>query len=125
MASPIGAILLVDDDDDLRETLSDLFLSEGVGTCVSAASLDEVQARAPESLAAELAVLDVNLAGGPSGVEVCCWLRDQGFAAPIVFLTGHAANDSQVVAASRIPGTRILSKPTPISELVRLVHRVA
>jgi DNA-binding response OmpR family regulator len=118
----VDTVLLVDDDQDLREILSDLFLVEGVRACVVAGSLDDVETRANDSLAANLAILDVNLGDGhPTGVDVCRWLREHGFAAPIVFLTGHAASDPRVLAASQMPGTRVLSKPISIEELSRLV----
>jgi DNA-binding response OmpR family regulator len=66
---------------------------------------------------------DVNLGdAGANGVDVCRWLRDSGFSAPIVFLTGHAASDPRVVAASQIPNTRLLNKPVSVEILVGLLR---
>ncbi len=113
---------MVDDDEDLREVLAELLLVEGVKECISVGSLSEVQARGRQALRAGLAILDVNLGDGqPTGVEVCRWLRAHGFVAPIVFLTGHAANDPRVLEASRVPRTRILAKPVSSRELGDLV----
>src|SRR5688572_10733834 len=112
MPRTVDTVLIVDDDEDLREVLSQLLLVEGVRCCVAAASLAEVQANGERALAAALAILDVNLGDEqPSGVEVCRWLRDNGFAAPIVFLTGHGATEPRVVEASKVPRTRVLEKP--------------
>ena len=65
---------------------------------------------------------DVNLGDDqPTGVEVARWLRNNGYAHSIVFLTGHASSDARVLEASKMPRTRILSKPVPADELVALL----
>jgi len=123
VATALESVLVVEDDRDLREILNDLFLAEGVRHCVVAASLEDVQALAAESLGAKLAILDVNLGDGrPTGVDVLQWLRERGFSGAVVFLTGHAATDPRVLAASRMAGTRVLSKPISIDALAQLVH---
>jgi DNA-binding response OmpR family regulator len=119
-----GIILIVDDDADLRLTLADLFREVGGLRCVLAASLSDVQNQSREALAAGLAILDVNLGAGPSGVDVYRWLRLQGFAGEIVFLTGHASSDVRVQAAAATRDTRIISKPMDVDELVRLARTV-
>jgi DNA-binding response OmpR family regulator len=122
--SIVSAVLLVDDDDDLREVLRDFLAGEGVEQCVTATSLAEVQSKAAVALGAELAILDVNLGPGrPTGVDVCQWLRAQGFAAPIVFLTGHAASDPRVVEALAVANARVLSKPIGVDEITKLVTK--
>jgi DNA-binding response OmpR family regulator len=119
--SPVSTVLLVDDDEDLREVLSEFLLMEGA-RCVAAASLAQVEAQAGAALATQLAILDVNLGlRQPSGVEVCRWLREHGFAGPIVFLTGHAATDPRVVEASSQPNTRVISKPVGSDTIADLV----
>lgn len=119
--SPVATVLLVDDDEDLRQVLSDFLLMEGAN-CIAAASLAQVEAQADAALATQLAILDVNLGDSqPTGVEVCRWLREHGFAGPIVFLTGHAATDPRVVEASGQPNTRVLSKPVASDTLADLV----
>jgi DNA-binding response OmpR family regulator len=118
---PVEVVLFVDDDDDLRELLPEFLLTEGA-RCVVAASLAEVEAQADAALAAQLAILDVNLGDGqPTGVDVCRWLRDRGFAGPIVFLTGHAATDPRVAEATSQPNTRVLAKPVSSDTIVQLV----
>jgi two-component system nitrogen regulation response regulator NtrX len=119
----VDRILIVEDDHDLRELLSELFRQEGVDERVVCASLADVREVAPRALACELALLDVNLGEGePSGVDVCMWLRTHGYRGPIVFLTGHASSDPRVVAASRQPNTRIMVKPVSIDLLTALAH---
>ncbi len=124
MRGPISTVLIVDDDDDLRETLAEFLLTQGVRRCITATSLSDVASRAEAVLAADLAILDVNLGDYQStGVDVCRWLRERGFAAPIVFLTGHAASDPRVVQASAMPDTRVLSKPVTVEVIAKLVAR--
>jgi DNA-binding response OmpR family regulator len=122
--SIVSAVLLVDDDDDLREILRQFLADEGVERCVTATSLAEVESNAAAALATELAILDVNLGPGrPTGVEVCRWLRANGFAAPIVFLTGHAASDPRVVEALAVANAHVLSKPIGIDEITKLLTK--
>ena len=119
----VESALIVDDDEDLRETVSDVFKLAGVKRRVLAASLAEVVQSADAALASGLAVLDVNLGEGqPTGVEVSRWLRERGFDGAIVFLTGHAAADPRVAAAAAVPNTRIMAKPISFGELMLLVR---
>jgi DNA-binding response OmpR family regulator len=122
VADAVASVLVVEDDDDLREILSELLLDEGVRHCVKAKSLAEVETNAHDALGAGLAILDVNLGNGqPTGVEVCRWLRAHGFTGPIVFLTGHAASDARVAEALAMPNTRVLAKPIATDVITQLV----
>ncbi len=117
----MNSVLVVDDDEDLREILAALFLELGVEQVVAWGKLGELEADAERVLACSLALLDVNLGEGqPNGVEVCAWLRARQFAGRVVFLTGHAAHDPRVIEASRQPGSRVLSKPITIDVLQAL-----
>jgi DNA-binding response OmpR family regulator len=123
MSLVFESALIVDDDEDLRETVSDVFGLAGVPRRVLAASLSEVQRQGAAALQSGLAILDVNLGEGqPTGVDVYHWLRDNGFAGTIVFLTGHAAADQRVAAAAAVPNTRVMSKPISFGDLMTLVQ---
>lgn len=115
-------MLFVDDDVDLRELVHDAVTRLGVDDCVLAASLAEVEAQRARVLACSLAVLDINLGWhDPSGVEVYAWLRQQGFAGKIVFLTGHGDDDPRVREAARIGSVPILLKPIGLGVLATCV----
>jgi DNA-binding response OmpR family regulator len=119
----LESVLIIDDDEDLRYSVSDVLAAAGVRRRVLAASLGEVQQKAEVALACDLAILDVNLGEGePTGVDVSLWLRQQGFGGAIVFLTGHAASDPRVVAAAAVPNTRIVAKPFSFAGLVELAR---
>lgn len=118
----MDAVLIVDDDEDLRAVTQDIFEALGVRHVVSAASLREVEERRDEVLACELAILDINLGSGqPSGVNVYEWLDREGFAGRIVFLTGHASDDPRVKAAASLAGSVVASKPLSVAELRELI----
>jgi DNA-binding response OmpR family regulator len=114
-------VLLLDDDEDLRSGLEELFVSEGA-KCVAVGSLEELMRDSASVLACEIAILDVNLgAGRPSGVDAYRWLRSQSFAGKIVFLTGHARTHPGVAEAYKL-GTKVLEKPVSPDTLVNLLH---
>jgi DNA-binding response OmpR family regulator len=119
----VTSLLIVDDDEDLREVIVDVTLRLGIERHVLAAGLAQVQLQRDQALATGLAIIDVNLGPGhPTGVEVCEWLRREGFRNRIVFFTGHAEDDPRVIAAASVPGARIMTKPISISELHGLLQ---
>ena len=88
-------ILLVDDDDDLRESLQEQLAMhdeyEVVTAETAAQGMDEVK---KESL--DLIVLDVGLPD-MDGREMCKHLRKHGFKKPIVMLTGNSSDTDQIL----------------------------
>jgi DNA-binding response OmpR family regulator len=123
MAVLVDSVLVVDDDEDLRETVSDVFRYAGIERRVLAASLADVERQADAALATRLAIVDVNLGEGkPTGVDVSRWLREHGFTGVIIFLTGHASSDARVVAAAGVPNTRIVAKPLSLNGLLALAE---
>jgi FixJ family two-component response regulator len=114
-------VLILDDDEDLREVLAELFTGTLGIDCVGAASMDELLKLRERALSCKLAVLDVNLGPqSPSGFQAYSWLRSQGFAGRIVFLTGHAATRADVQEARRAGEVRVLEKPVPWETLASL-----
>jgi DNA-binding response OmpR family regulator len=116
-----SSVLLLDDDDDLRMVMCELFSAKGV-TCVAAASLAELERIGDAALACQLALLDVNLGpGAPSGVDVYRWLGAHSYAGRIVFLTGHARTFPGVAQAREL-GAEVLEKPVAVSTLLGLLN---
>src|SRR5262245_6190792 len=104
--------LLLEDDVDLRDSMTEL-LARSVGVvCVCVDSVDELRAQAADALDTDLAVLDINLGPDqPSGVDAYEWLREQGYRGRIVFMTGHASRHPLVEQANRLEGAVVLAKP--------------
>jgi DNA-binding NtrC family response regulator len=102
---------LLDDDADLLEILAEL-LEERDCRCLRARSLAELKALGPEVLAADVAVLDINLGSGePSGIDAYNWLVSQNFGGRLLFLTGHAHAHPLVARAERLRRAQVLDKP--------------
>jgi DNA-binding response OmpR family regulator len=80
-------ILLVDDDDDLREALGEQLLMTEDFDVFEAANGAEAMAQVKAGLF-DLVILDVGLPD-TDGRELCKVLRKQGVKAPIMMLTGH------------------------------------
>lgn len=105
-------VLLLDDDDDLLASMSDLIRLAFSRDVLKVHSFDELREHGDEALACDLAILDINLGPGePSGLDALGWLRDRGFAAPVVFLTGHARTHPLVAQAQESGEAEVLEKP--------------
>ena len=117
-----STVLLLDDDDDLLDAVSDLMrLLSGAG-CVRARSFSEVVAQRDDALACELAVLDINLGPAqPSGLDVYRWLKEQRFGGSVAFLTGHARSHPLVARAAAIEGVTVHQKPIGLDEIRQML----
>ncbi len=80
-------ILLVDDDDILREALGEQLIMTEDFDVFEAASGSEAMARAKSELF-DLIILDVGLPD-TDGRELCKLMRKQGVKCPVLMLTGH------------------------------------
>jgi len=122
--STVDKALVIDDDEDLRDAVSELLLFAGVRDCLSVASLGELADRAGDALRSGLAMIDINLGvGQPNGVDAFRWLREHGYHGSIVFMTGHAKSDPRVVEALAVPNTRLLAKPFSMRAITELFER--
>ena len=115
-------VLVLDDDVDFCDLLA-LLLENTLGVeCLGVHRLAELTALSSEALTCELAILDVNLGPGePSGIDALAWLRANGFAGAIVFLTGHARWHPLLRQQAESAGVRILEKPVDTPTLLSLL----
>lgn len=88
-------ILLVDDDEILREALGEQLLMTDEFDVFEAGSGSEAISRAKESLY-DLVILDVGLPD-TDGRELCRVLRKQGVKCPILMLTGHDTDSDTIL----------------------------
>lgn len=88
-------ILLVDDDDDLREALSEQLVMTEDFDVFEAATGAQGLARAKEALY-DLVILDVGLPD-TDGRELCRLMRKQGVKCPILMLTGHDSDADTIL----------------------------
>ncbi len=91
----LNKILLVDDDDDLREALSEQLVMTDEFDVFEAAN----GADAMEKLRAgqfDMAILDVGLPD-TDGRELCKRMRKAGFKSPVIMLTGHDSDADTIL----------------------------
>lgn len=88
-------ILLVDDDDDLREALGEQLIMTEDFEVFEADSGAEAMKRVKDTHF-DLLILDVGLPD-TDGRELCRLMRKQGVKAPIVMLTGHDTDSDTIL----------------------------
>jgi FixJ family two-component response regulator len=113
--SPV--VFVVDDDFRVREALSSLISSVGLGVATFGSASEFLEAEKPDSPAC--LVLDLELPG-ISGLELQRELS-AGNAPPIVFITGHGDVPSSV-SALKAGAIEFLSKPFDDQDLLRAIE---
>ncbi len=114
-------ILVVDDEETLRETLTRSFSREG-HTVEAVASGREAIARAG-SEHFDVVLLDVALGAGPNGYEVCRTLREQRNVVPIIMLTA-LDTEADAVQGLEAGADDYVTKPFGLAELRSRVRAV-
>lgn len=101
-------ILLVDDDDDLREALSEqLIMTEDFDVFEAGTGQDGMEKA--KSAHYDLIILDVGLPD-TDGRELCRRMRKQGIKTPILMLTGHDT-DSDTILGLDAGANDYITKP--------------
>lgn len=117
-----GTVLVVDDDEDMREVLGSTIAELYERPWLAAASYDDLVALGDRALACDLAILDVNLGPDrPSGVDAYEWLVSHGFRGRIAFLTGHARTHPAVARAASADLAHVYQKPISLGVLQSIV----
>ncbi len=106
-------LLIVDDDEQLRQTLARRFEREG-NTVVAAASGEEALAKLAQERV-DIALLDLHLPG-ISGIELLVQLKERQPELEALMLTGHGSIETAIQAMRR-GAYDYLTKPFPIPEL--------
>ncbi|NIY71598.1 response regulator transcription factor [Marivivens donghaensis] len=101
-------ILLVDDDDDLREALGEQLVMTEDFDVFEASSGADAMGRVREGLY-DLVILDVGLPD-TDGRELCKLMRKQGVKCPILMLTGHDT-DSDTILGLDAGANDYITKP--------------
>ena len=117
---PEHHVLLIEDEQALRMTLSDRLAAEGYGVECSEDGLDGLK-RATES-PYDLILLDVMLPG-KNGFEVCREIRQAGLLTPIIMLTARSSTEDKVVGL-KIGADDYVPKPFSPRELLARVKAI-
>jgi DNA-binding NtrC family response regulator len=110
---PALRLLIVDDDDQLRQTLARRFQRQGLAV-TGAASAEEALALAPEHRF-DVALLDLNLPG-LSGLELLAKLKERQPELEALVLTAHGSIETAILAMKR-GAYDYLTKPFHLPEL--------
>lgn len=112
-------ILIVDDEADFRDTLSEQFeLSEGFQVTNAGTGEEALTLAAAQRV--DIIVLDVDMPG-INGIETCKRLRAAGIRAPIIMLTGRTG-EADTVAGLDAGANDYAAKPFTFSVLLARVR---
>ena len=112
-------VLVVDDDDALRERLVRAFVARGFGARGACDAAEAIQLAREES--PELAVVDLRMPGA-SGLEVVRDLKEIDPATNVVVLTGYGSI-ATALEAVRLGATHYLPKPADVDDLLAAFAR--
>jgi len=114
-------ILVVDDEEDIRELISGILSDEGYDTRVagdSDSALSEIDARRPSLL-----ILDIWLQGSKlDGLEILAEVKKKHKDLPVIIISGHGNIETAVTAIKR-GAYDFISKPFETEKLLILVER--
>jgi CheY-like chemotaxis protein len=124
MQRPILQVLVVEDNEEAAQSLSELLTSQGCAVQVASDGPSAVQCAAEEQ--PDVAVIDLGLPGGMDGYQVADVLREgaAGRRPLLVVLTGHAG-DAFRERSWREGIDLHLTKPAAPEELTRVLERFA
>ena len=113
-------ILVVEDDPSISDVVSTALRFQGHSVTQAVDGRDGLELATSEPV--DLIVLDVMLPG-IDGFEVCRRLREQGFAAPVLFLTAREETENRIRGFAT-GGDDYLTKPFSVDELVLRVAAI-
>ncbi|MEA2526248.1 MAG: hypothetical protein QOF01_2737 [Thermomicrobiales bacterium] len=108
------AILVVDDERDIADALTDLLFEEGYAVCTAydgQEALRLVRAEPPDLVLSDVMMPKVN---GPALIQR---LRRDGYHLPVILM-------SAVYADVDLPGVRFIAKPFNLDHVLSVVERV-
>jgi len=113
-------ILVVDDEDDIRNTISDILEDEGYAVSVAA---DAATARAEVTRERpDLILLDVWMPDVDGITLLREWHREGSARCPVVILSGHGTVET-AVEATRLGAVDFVEKPLSLAKLLRTVEK--
>lgn len=114
-----GRILIVDDELAVARATSLVLELEGFEVGV-ANGRDEALARI-EDLRPDIIISDYHLRGAETGADVVAEVRARlGAEIPAIFVTGDTSKLAR--AAAQLGNATLLNKPTPVDDLLRVIH---
>ncbi|MCW2286723.1 two-component system CheB/CheR fusion protein [Rhodoblastus acidophilus] len=117
-----GAVLIVEDDPDLRELLVASLREEGHGVAFAADGPETLELVQRGDFRPDLILADFNLPNGMSGLAVVAAVQDRLHRfVPAIILTGDIS--AKTLAAVREAGCTLLNKPVKLAEVSAAIER--
>src|SRR5512135_213271 len=113
------ALLIVDDEEDIRETLSGIFEDEGYN--VTAVASGEEALGFLKEQSPDLVLLDVWLSG-MDGIQTLQEIKKASPDLPVVMISGHG-NIELAVKATRMGAYEFLEKPLSLERVLLVARR--
>ena len=120
MANPVTRCLLVDDDDEIRQSVAGFLQTFGMAVLTAPDGRTTRRLLATEPV--DVVLLDVMLPD-ESGLELCTWLHASRPELPVIMLTALGDTASRVVGLE-LGADDYLAKPFEPRELVARIHAV-
>jgi DNA-binding NtrC family response regulator len=114
-------VLIVDDDDALREGLAETVADLGHAPHVAASGREALAVVAADDI--DCVLLDLRMPGGMDGIEVLRRIRERDNAPPVIVLTAFATAEN-TIEAMRLGAFDHLTKPIGRMELDGLLKRL-
>ena len=118
MSDARPVVFIIDDDASVRDAVTDLLRSVGLGAESFGSTQEFLQSTRPDAPAC--IVLDVRLPG-PSGLEFQRMLTNSNIPLPIIFISGHG-DIPMSVRAMKAGAVEFLTKPLHEQELLDAVQ---
>ena len=115
---PRKSVLVVEDEESIRESLVDLFESDGVDTVTAATVADAQRCLGDHTI--DLVVTDIRLgAKRDGGLQVMAAAGILAADAPVIVLTAYP-DESNRLAAGRLGAAHFLQKPVDLDIIARI-----
>jgi DNA-binding NtrC family response regulator len=115
-------VLLLDDDVDLCEILTEMILDLGALACESVNSIRALTELEGINQKFDIIFIDMNLGmGSPPGLKALEWLREQGYNGEIAFFSGHSADHPLIKEALKYGNIAFLEKPAMAHQIASLI----
>jgi DNA-binding response OmpR family regulator len=121
IASPSLSILVVDDEESLRDLLTRSFSREGHNVSAVADGQSAIERATAEPY--DVLLLDVALGAGPNGYDVCRTLRARRNVVPIIMLTA-LDSEADAVQGLEAGADDYVTKPFGLAELRSRIRAV-
>jgi len=116
---PKAVVLIVDDEEGIRTTLSGIFEDEGYETVAVESGEEAIQAAGEHH--PDVVLLDVWLAG-MDGIQTLKKLMEKSPELPVIIISGHA-NIELAVEATKLGAYDLLEKPLSMEKVLLTVQR--